>query len=240
MRVDASSVMIFRLSTTPGTTSCSSPEYRSSVFSRTMTRSTPAEARGTTGGSTPAAGWRKGPAPCAADVDAGEPAADRRRHRALERDLVAPDRFEKLGRQRRRRDARARSTPASVGLPLAPADPAASRMRTTAPVTSGPMPSPGNQRDAVRHCLPRFPVEQRQRADQVHHHQPRRELMELVEVHPAGIAAGSATGASRPRANGVGFAPSTTLPDTAPTASMPVTIRGAQRQRCAAVDRAAR
>ena len=40
MRVDARSVMIFRLSTTPGTTSCSRPAYRSSVFSRTMTRST--------------------------------------------------------------------------------------------------------------------------------------------------------------------------------------------------------
>ena len=40
MRVEAFSVMIFRLSTTPGTTSCSRPEYRSSVFSRTMTRST--------------------------------------------------------------------------------------------------------------------------------------------------------------------------------------------------------
>ena len=40
MRVEARSVMIFRLSTTPGTTSCSRPEYKSSVFSRTMTRST--------------------------------------------------------------------------------------------------------------------------------------------------------------------------------------------------------
>ena len=38
--VDATSVMIFRLSTTPGTTSCSRPAYRSSVFSRTSTRST--------------------------------------------------------------------------------------------------------------------------------------------------------------------------------------------------------
>ena len=40
MRVDAFSVMIFRLSTTPGMISCSSPAYRSSVFSRTMIRST--------------------------------------------------------------------------------------------------------------------------------------------------------------------------------------------------------
>jgi hypothetical protein len=39
IRRDAFSVITFRLSTTPGTTSCSSPEYRSSVFSRTMTRS---------------------------------------------------------------------------------------------------------------------------------------------------------------------------------------------------------
>ena len=41
MRVEAFSVMIFRLSTTPGTTSCSRPAYRSSVFSRTITRSIP-------------------------------------------------------------------------------------------------------------------------------------------------------------------------------------------------------
>ena len=34
------------------------------------------------------------------DVDAGEPFADRRRHRSLQRDLVAFDRFEQLGRQR--------------------------------------------------------------------------------------------------------------------------------------------
>ena len=49
IRVEARSVMIFRLSTTPGTTSCSRPEYRSSVFSRTMTRSTPVNAAGDAG-----------------------------------------------------------------------------------------------------------------------------------------------------------------------------------------------
>ena len=40
-RVEAFSVMIFRLSTTPGTTSCSMPEYNPSVFSRTTIRSMP-------------------------------------------------------------------------------------------------------------------------------------------------------------------------------------------------------
>ena len=49
IRVDAFSVMIFRLSTTPGTTTCSRPAYRSSVFSRTMTRSTPVKRDGTEG-----------------------------------------------------------------------------------------------------------------------------------------------------------------------------------------------
>ena len=41
IRMHAFSVMIFRLSTTPGTTSCSMPEYRPSVFSRITIRSTP-------------------------------------------------------------------------------------------------------------------------------------------------------------------------------------------------------
>src|SRR2546425_1254418 len=40
IRVLAFSVMIFSDSTTPGTTSCSSPEYKPSVFSRTMIKST--------------------------------------------------------------------------------------------------------------------------------------------------------------------------------------------------------
>ncbi len=39
MRVEAFSVMIFKLSTTPGTTMCSKPAYKLSVFSRTMIRS---------------------------------------------------------------------------------------------------------------------------------------------------------------------------------------------------------
>ena len=49
IRVDAFSVMILRLSTTPGTTVCSRPAYRSSVFSRTITRSTPVKRDGTDG-----------------------------------------------------------------------------------------------------------------------------------------------------------------------------------------------
>ena len=39
IRMEAFSVMILRLSTTPGITSCSRPEYRSSVFSRKIAMS---------------------------------------------------------------------------------------------------------------------------------------------------------------------------------------------------------
>src|SRR5579859_2168480 len=41
MRVEPFSVMILMASTTPGTTSCSRPTYSPSVFSRTMIKSTP-------------------------------------------------------------------------------------------------------------------------------------------------------------------------------------------------------
>jgi len=67
IRVEARSVMILRLSTTPGTTSCSRPEYKSSVFSLTRIRSTFSKCDLTPGtlfhGT---ANWRRGRAFCAA------------------------------------------------------------------------------------------------------------------------------------------------------------------------------
>ena len=101
IRVDAFSVMIFRLSTTPGTIWCSRPAYRSSVFSRTMTRST-SENRLVDAGQIPnrpqvGVEIQRLAQP---DVHAGEPLRDRRRHRSLERDLVPPDRVEQRAGQR--------------------------------------------------------------------------------------------------------------------------------------------
>ena len=101
MRVEARSVMIFRLSTTPGTTSCSRPEYRSSVFSRTMTRSTSVKRLVDARQVPHRAQVRVQVERLAqADVDAGDALGDRRRHRPLQRDLVALDRVEQLHRQR--------------------------------------------------------------------------------------------------------------------------------------------
>src|SRR6266581_2958859 len=69
IRVEAFSVMIFRLSTTPGTTSCSRPEYKSSVFSRTQIG---VEVEGL----------------AQRDVHAGRTAGDGRGHGALQRNTV--------------------------------------------------------------------------------------------------------------------------------------------------------
>ena len=143
MRVDARSVMIFRLSTTPGTTSCSRPEYRSSVFSRTMTRSTFSKRDRTLREirDRPKVGVQveRLPQP---DVDAGKAFADGRRDRSLQRHFVAADRGNEIVGQRRAvflEGDHARV----VRAPRSPCTPDASTIDTTAAVTSGPMPSPG-------------------------------------------------------------------------------------------------
>ena len=82
------------------------------------------------------------------DVDAGEALADRRRHRSLQRDLVAADRVEQLGRQRlagalerQRRRRRARSHSIET--------PAASRMRSDGLGDFGTDAVAGDERDGM-------------------------------------------------------------------------------------------
>src|SRR5258708_17665324 len=142
MRVDARSVMILMLSTMPGTISCSRPAYRSSVFSRTTIRSTP---------------WKRLSTP-------GRFLTGRRlenRSRALRSPtftLVKPSPIGVVtgpfsatlflftdSRSCGGSDWPKRLnaiTPASCGS-HAISRPAAVKMRTTASVTSGPIPSPG-------------------------------------------------------------------------------------------------
>ena len=76
-----------------------------------------------------------------ADVHAREALADRRRHRPLEGDLVPADGVDELDRQGLS-GALEREDAGDVGSHSIET-PVAARMRTTASVTSGPMPSPG-------------------------------------------------------------------------------------------------
>src|SRR5688500_18532184 len=200
-RIDATSVMIFRLSTTPGTTSCSSPEYRSSVFSRTITRSTPSYFEATDGMFQTgrrlvnrSSAFRRptctlvNPPPTGVVTGPLSATLLRRIESSSSSGSVEPWRS-------------SASTPARWDS-HSTCRPALSRILTTAPLTSGPMPSPGM---SVIVCFTRglgwcpgrssfviacFPGAQRQRADEVHHHQPRRERMERVEADAAGVPGG--------------------------------------------------
>ena len=97
IRVEARSVMIFRLSTTPGTTSCSSPGIQ---VLGVLTHDDEIDVR------EPARDARQVPDRpevrveverlAQAHVDAGDAFGDRCRHRALERHFVAFDRVEQL------------------------------------------------------------------------------------------------------------------------------------------------
>src|SRR5688572_17434963 len=167
MRVDARSVMIFRLSTTPGTTSCSSPEYRSSVFSRTMTRSTFSNRDRTWGRLETgrrfeyrSSAFRSptltlvNPSPTGVVTGPFNATLFRRTDAMSSSGSGEPD-FSSAG------------TPASNGSQVIDT-PAASMIDTTADVTSGPMPSPGINvivwvmRRVYRHALPRTEAQGRQ------------------------------------------------------------------------------
>ena len=142
MRVDARAVITFRLSTTPGTIVCSRPEYRSSVFSRTMTRSTPAKRAGTPGRlrtgrrlAYRSSALRRptltlvNPFPIGVPMGPFSATPVRRTESSSSAGIAVPVRSKA-------------STPA-VCRSQSMATPEASRMARTAPVTSGPMPSPG-------------------------------------------------------------------------------------------------
>src|SRR5947208_11460508 len=142
MRVDAFSVMIFRLSTTPGTISCSSPAYRSSVFSRTIIRLTfsirlvtPARFRTGRRFAYKSSALRRATLtlvkPSAMGVVTGPFSATLLRLTESSSSTGSdwPWRLNAI-------------TPASCGSHSI-GTPATLKIRTTAAVTSGPMPSPG-------------------------------------------------------------------------------------------------
>ena len=101
IRVDAFSVMIFRLSTTPGTTSCSRPgvEILGVLADDDQVDAGEAARHARQVPDRPQVGVEIERL-AQADVHAREALADRRRHRSLQRDLVAADRVEQLDRQR--------------------------------------------------------------------------------------------------------------------------------------------
>ena len=142
MRVEPFSVMTLMLSTTPGTTSCSRPTYSPSVFSRTMIRSTPGHFVSRPG-----------------RLRMGRKFAKRSNClRRVTLMLLNPPPMGVVTGPLSATLLRAMESLRSAGMyspkiskASAPAAkrshshlmPVASRMRTTACVTSGPMPSPG-------------------------------------------------------------------------------------------------
>ena len=142
IRVLAFSVMIFSDSTTPGTTSCSSPEYKPSVFSRTMIKSTSPNRDGTPGrlrtGRRFAYRSRifrsrtltlSNPLPIGVSTGPFNATRFRRTDSMTSSGSDDPD--------------KSCAGPPTTNLSHSIRTPAASTMRTTAAQTSGPMPSPG-------------------------------------------------------------------------------------------------